>query len=105
MIYTREGVYNTDTHLTNLYDRSLVVMKDGQTLQADTIFYDRNAGYGEAFGNMILTDSVHSAIITGEYGFYDEKRDSSFVTGRARLMEFSKGDTIPRPIHRVVSAH
>ena len=94
VIYTREGVYNTDTHLTNLYDRSLVVMKDGQTLQADTIFYDRNAGYGEAFGNMILTDSVHSAIITGEYGFYDEKRDSSFVTGRARLMEFSKGDTI-----------
>lgn len=93
-IYTREGVYNTETDVSNLYDRSLVVMKDGQTLQADTIFYDRTAGYGEAFGDMVMTDTAHKSILKADYGFYDELRDSSFATGRAQLMEYSQGDTL-----------
>lgn len=93
-IYTSNGVYDTDSNRTTLYDRSLVVTHQGQTLTADTIYYDRTAGYGEAFGGMILTDSAHKAEVRGNYGFYDEFRDSSFVTDSAMLVEYSKGDTL-----------
>lgn len=93
-VYTRQGVYDTDSNRTTLYDRSVVVTSQGQTLTADTIYYDRGAGYGEAFGNMVLTDSAHNAEVRGAYGFYDELADSSFVTGHATLVEFSQGDTL-----------
>lgn len=88
-IYTRQGVYDTDSDVTTLYDRSTVVTRDGQRLTADTIFYNRTKAYGEAFGNMILTDSTHNLSVYGNYGFYDEALDSSFVTGRAMIAEYS----------------
>lgn len=93
-IYTSNGVYDTDSNRTTLYDRSLIVTRQSQTLTADTIYYDRTAGYGEAFGGMILTDSAHNVEVRGNYGFYDEFRDSSFVTDSAMLVEYSKGDTL-----------
>lgn len=89
-IYTTNGVYETDSDRTMLYDRSLIVTPEGRTLTADTIYYDRMAGVGEAFGDMVLSDSAHNASIYGNYGFYDEKLDSSFVTGRAMLSVVQK---------------
>lgn len=93
-IYTNLGVYDTDNDRTTLFDRSTVVTAQGPTLTADTIFYDRTAGYGEAFGRMVLTDSAHCAQLHADYGFYDEIADSSFSTGNARILEYSQGDTL-----------
>ena len=93
-IYSSYGVYNTQTGEADLYRRSLVVTKRGSTLTGDTLFYDRTRQYGEAFGNMILTDSVRQSSLQGDYGFYDEARDSAFVTGRALAKEYSQKDTL-----------
>lgn len=93
-IYTSLGVYDTDSNFSSLFDRSLVVTPQGQTLTADSIYYDRNAAYAEAFGNMVLTDSAHKSEIRGNYGYYDQGADSSFVTGRALLVEYSGPDTL-----------
>lgn len=93
-IYTRLGVYDTDSNRTTLFDRSLIVTNQGHTLTADTIFYDRNAGYGEAFGHMVLTDTAHQAELHADYGYYDELADSSFCTGHALIKEYSQGDTL-----------
>lgn len=93
-IYTTAGTYETDSNRAILYDRSTVVTSQGQTLTADTIYYDRNAGFGEAWGDMVMTDSAHQVEIRGQYGFYDELKDSSFVTGRALLTECRGEDTL-----------
>lgn len=84
-IFTTNGVYETDSDRTFLYDRSLIVTPEGRTLCADTIYYDRNSGIGEAFGDMVLTDSARRAAAYGKYGIYNEKADTSFITGRALL--------------------
>lgn len=84
-IFTTNGVYETDSDRTFLYDRSLIVTPEGRTLCADTIYYDRNSGIGEAFGDMVLTDSARHAAAYGKYGIYNEKADTSFITGRALL--------------------
>ena len=94
VIYTSYGVYNTDTEVADLYKRSLVHTRRGNTLTGDTLFYDRHKQFGRAFGNMILTDSTRQSSLSGDYGFYDELRDSAFVTGRALAKEYSKGDTL-----------
>ncbi len=93
-IYTRRGVYLTDSNICMLMDRPTVVTNQNQTLVADSIYYDHNIGYGEAFGNMVLTDTANHAQLCGEYGFYDELRDSAYVTGRALIKEYSQGDTL-----------
>lgn len=93
-IYTREGTYNTATNISELYSRSRVVTARGSTLEGDTLFYDRAAGFGEAFGNMVLIDSVRSTTLSGDYGYYNELRDSAYVTGRALAREYSKDDTL-----------
>lgn len=94
IIYTSKGWYNTEAEKATLYNRSLLVGKNNEKLTGDTVFYDRNAGYGEAFGKMVLTDSVHSTILDGDYGYHNEKENRSFATKRARAREFSKKDTL-----------
>ena len=93
-IFTSLGIYDTDSNRTTLYDRSTIVTSQGQTLTADTIFYDRNRGFGEAFGSMEATDSAHKAAIYGDYGYYNELTDSSFVTGHAEMRHFGEPDTL-----------
>lgn len=93
-IFTRNGEFDTDTNIGNLYERSTVVTERGNTLTGDTLYYDRSLGYGEAFGNMILTDSIRQSAIEGDYGFYNELTDSAFVTGHARALEYSRPDTL-----------
>ena len=94
VIYSTSGIYNTGTGVGDLYKRSLVVTKRGSTLTGDTLFYDRTKGFGEAFGGVIVTDSVRQVSLHGEYGFYDEIADSAFVTIRALAKEYSRGDTL-----------
>jgi len=94
-IYTTEGEYNTETNISNLYSRSTVVgAEGGQQLTADTIFYDKTAGYGEGFGMVELTDTANCSIVLGDYGYYDQMRDSAFITGHAELRQYNKGDTL-----------
>ena len=94
-IYTREGEYNTETNVSRLYDRSTVVgAEGGQQLTADTIFYDKQAGYGEGFGSVELTDTANCSIVLGDYGYYDQLADSAFITGHAELRQYNQGDTL-----------
>ncbi|MCI9608296.1 MAG: LPS export ABC transporter periplasmic protein LptC [Muribaculaceae bacterium] len=93
-IRSTSGTYNTETGLADLYKRSLVVTNRGNTLTGDTLFYDRDRGIGEAFGNMVLTDSARSSALFGDYGYYDDRTDSAFVTGRALAKEYSRPDTL-----------
>ncbi|MCM1293434.1 MAG: LPS export ABC transporter periplasmic protein LptC [Bacteroides sp.] len=94
IITTTSGVYNTNSGVADLYERSTVVTERGNTLTGDTLIYDRQKQQGWAYGNMVLTDSARQSSLLGDYGFYDELRDSAFVTGRALAKEYSKGDTL-----------
>lgn len=93
-IVTTNGIYNTETTQADLFENSLVTARNGNTLSGDTIYYNRNAGRGEVFGNMELNDTTNKMILSGDYGFYNELTDSAFVTGRARVVEYSAKDSL-----------
>ena len=93
-IESSSGMYNTDNGQADLYSRSTVYTNKGNSLTGDTLFFDRNTSIGEAFGNMVLIDTVNKATLKGDYGFYDEIRDSAFVTGNALALEYSRKDTL-----------
>ncbi|KGN69052.1 OstA-like protein [Porphyromonas gulae] len=94
-IVSTRGVYDSNTDVGILLDRSIVYSSNGaKQLTGDSIFYDRRTGFGEAFGNMILTDTVNRSSLYGEYGYYDEKKDYAFATERSYMIDFSKPDTL-----------
>ena len=93
-INTTNGWYNTSADDATLYERALIKAKDGKTLQGDTVYYNRNRNYGEARGDVIITDPSNKVILDGDYGYHDDNAHYSYVTGRARAREFSQKDTI-----------
>ncbi len=93
-INTRNGWYNTSADDATLFERSLITAKDGKTLLGDTVYYNRKRNYGEARGNVVITDPSNKVILDGNYGYHDDNAHYSYVTGRARAREFSQKDTI-----------
>ena len=94
-IYSDQGWYNTLTEESLLQNRSLVVSKDKtKTITADSLFYDRARGFIEAFGDMILNDTVKKVILLGNYGYYDENIKFAFATDSAQMIEYSQKDSL-----------
>lgn len=92
-IYSEKGTYNTFTGKALLLDRS-ILMNDGKQLTGDTLYYDHNNGLGEAFWNMELKDTINKNMMTGDYGYYNEKTKYAFATKRAVAIDYSQRDSL-----------
>ena len=93
-IYTDKGWYNTESGKSMLYNRSTVVSKDRtKTITADSLNYDRTKGLVEAFGDMVVNDTVRKIIIMGNYGYYNENTNYTFATDSAQMIEYSQKDS------------
>lgn len=94
-IYSTKGWYDTNSDLSLLLDQSRIVNKEGnRTLTGDSISYNRREGYGEVFGNMHLQDTIKKVILTGHYGFYNERTDYAMATDSALAIEYSQADSL-----------
>ena len=92
-IYSERGIYNTTTEQAELLDRS-VLTNEGKKLTGDSIFYDRVLGYGEAFDNVQMNDTINRNMLTGNYCFYNEITGSALATQRAVAIDYSQGDSL-----------
>ena len=92
-IYSESGYYDTQTGKADLYQRS-VLTSDSKQLTGDSLFYDRNTGIGEAFSNIVMTDTLNKNMMLGNYGYYNEKLKSAFVTKNAVAIDYSQGDSL-----------
>ncbi len=92
-IYSSRGWYDTLNNIAILLDRSEVHSGE-KVLIGDSIYYDQELGFGEAFGNMHLVDTLQNLTLEGNYGFFDELTDFAFATDSARLLEYSTTDTL-----------
>ncbi len=93
-IYSSRGWYNTATEQSMLLDRSKIKHKDGKTLVADTIFYDKKLNYGEGFTKVVLNDTVQKSTLYGEYCYYSESLKKGLATDSALLVDWSSKDTM-----------
>ena len=92
-IYSEQGTYNTATGKAALYQRSIIT-NDAKQLTGDTLFYDRNTEVGEAFSHMEMRDTINKNMMTGEYGYYNEKTKYAFATDKAVAIDYSQGDSL-----------
>ena len=92
-IYSESGYYYTQEGQAELYQRS-VLTNDGKKLIGDTLFFDRNTGIGEVFGNIVFNDTLNRNMMKGDYGYYDEKIKKAYATKKALAIDYSQGDSL-----------
>ncbi|HVA98424.1 MAG TPA: OstA-like protein [Bacteroidia bacterium] len=92
-IYCENGWYDTKTNFSQYNKHAFIITKQ-QKMMGDSIFYDRNKGFGKAIKNVHIIDSVQNINVSGDYAEYYGKQDSSFVTGHALLMQTYSKDTL-----------
>ena len=92
-IYCENGWYNT-VNQTSFFQQNSFLQTKGQLLKGDSVLYNRVTGIGKVYGNVSIYDSTNKIVISGNYGEHHELTDSSWVTGKALLTQFSKTDTM-----------
>lgn len=92
-IYSELGYYDTRRRQATLLDRS-VVSNGNRNITADSLFSDEITGLSEAFGNIVLSDTINKNILAGEYGYFNNNKDSVYITGTALAIDYSQGDSL-----------
>jgi lipopolysaccharide export system protein LptA len=92
-IFCRNGWYDTRNDIAR-FSREAYYTNNEQSLTGDTLFYDRNLGYGRADNNIVMRDSVQNTIITGHFAEHYEKLGISTVTKDAMLTVVAENDSL-----------
>jgi len=93
VIHTTRGTYDTRNEKARFSKRSNILSK-GQTLEGDSLHYDRKTGLGRAWGDVLVTDSTGDMTVKGDVGLYNEQTERATITGRAELWMISDTDTL-----------
>lgn len=92
-IYSELGYYYTQQGQAELLNRS-VLNNGGKKLTGDSLYYDRNRGFGEAFYDVEFVDSINKNMLTGDYCYYNQLTGYAFATDKAMAVDFSQGDSL-----------
>ncbi len=92
-IYCENGWYNTISDIAQ-FNENARVRNNNQYLMADSLYYDNGQGFGEAFTDVEVTDTVENIIIRGNYAWFNREPEHMLVTERALLIQMSDNDTL-----------
>ena len=93
-IYCKEGWYNTSTNQASFNNKAMLQNKN-QKLWADSLYYDRNTGFGQGFNNVKLFDSTKNLIVTGNYAEYYEHGGFSYFANHSQAIVIDEeGDSL-----------
>ena len=92
-LYGGYGWYNTRTDQSYLTKRPSIYTME-QMVYADTMFYDRNTGFGRAGGRVEVVDTNYQVIVKGAFGQLWEQEGKSYVTDSALAISYDSGDSL-----------
>ncbi len=92
-IFCKNGWYDTRNDIAR-FSKDAWFTNGEQFLSGDSLFYDRNRGYGKATSNVMLKDSVQNTFVTGQLAEHFEKEFLSEVTREALLTVVAQNDSL-----------
>lgn len=92
LIYTEDGWHNTKTGKAK-FGKNAYMQSGSQWLYGDSLYYDRNRGYGRAIGNIRVVDTLENYTITGGEGEHWEETEVSRITDSVLLVRPMDRDT------------
>ncbi len=92
-MYAQFGWYDTERDIAFMRDEALYANPD-QTVEADSLYYNRNLSSGKAYSNVVLTDTIQQLIVKGNYLETHQDDEWFFVTDSAQLITIMDDDTL-----------
>ena len=92
-IYCENGWYNTQSDISQ-FSKNAYLWSGDQRLSGDSLYYDRNLGYGLAIKNVAILDTLNDYIVSGHLGEYFEEEDSSMITDKTLLTIIMDSDSL-----------
>jgi len=92
-IYCENGWYNTEKNIARFQKKGKIYHLD-QILSGDSIYYERENGYGQVFNNANIIDTLNKIVISGNYGEIQRKKGFAFMTDHAVAKLIEKKDTL-----------
>lgn len=93
LLYAENGWYNTKLDRASFKEKSFMISND-QKLEGDSLYYDREKGYGEVFRNITISDTVNDFLIYGDYGIHYENEKRSLITKQPRAIKIFEADSM-----------
>lgn len=94
-IYCENGWSDSQKDISQFNKNAYFINKeDGRRLEGDSLYYDRIGGFGKAYDNVLITDTVQDILISGDFGKYTEETQISFVTGNALMTQIEDLDSL-----------
>jgi lipopolysaccharide export system protein LptA len=88
-IYCENGWYDHDLNISQFNKNAFLRSKE-QILKGDSLYYDKNKGFGEAFKNVTFKDTAQDVLLLGNIGFYNEKTGFAQMTDSAIFIQVSE---------------
>ena len=93
-IYSENGTYNTETRYA-VSNEASHIQSGARVLTCDSLHYDGIAQHGDAYGHVVIVDTVNQITCTGTIGATDQQQGYSFVTDSALVyMVDENGDSL-----------
>jgi len=92
-IYCENGWYDTRNDIAQ-FNKHAYFQNNDQKLSGDSLYYSRNTGFGKAFDNITVTDTVRDIILKGNYAEYYEKIGKTIMTDKAVLIQVIEDDSL-----------
>lgn len=92
-IYCENGLYNTQTDIAQ-FNKNAEIWDQHRRLRGDSLYYNKPAGFGQAFGHVELLDTVERSIITGARGEYLEFPEGAAVGGEPLYTLYDDQDSL-----------
>lgn len=92
-LYCEGGWYDTDKDIS-LLDKNAFLKREGRTLRGDTLYYERDTGFGRAESNVELFDSAQNVYLKGNHGIYYEMEELATLTDSALMIQVDGPDSL-----------
>ena len=93
-IYCERGWHNTETDVSQLNQNALV-RNTKQTVRGDSLYYEKQTGFGRAINNVEIVDTDQNVILRGNKGIYYENTEYARITEKAMFLQVSStNDTL-----------
>ena len=93
LIYTEDGWYNTISNKSKFY-KNAYIYANNTIIEGDTLYYERDNGFGEILCNGTITDTVSNLILQGDLIHVYELQDSVMITDEAMMIQFNEEDSL-----------
>lgn len=92
-IYCENGWYDKKNDRCQ-FNQNAYVIAEKNILRGDSLYYERNRGYGKGIGHVSIEDTVEKIIVTGHFAETFRNIERYIVTDSAQLMKIFEKDTL-----------